>query len=256
MSYYFNNGGGSWVQRIPQATRALLIINIAVWLLCALNSQFNYITISRLGLHFWESRMFNPLQLVTYQFVHGGVTHIFFNMFALYMFGSLLERVWGTGRYLLFYFICGIGAGLVQEVIWSISWQHEYISAVAADNGLSYNYIKDTIQSQIQEGAPERMGNVAQFWNMLITVGASGAIFGLLVGFAFVFPNMPMYIFFIPVPIKAKYIVIGYGLIEIVFGATGALNSVAHYAHIGGMLFGLIIVLYWRYKGNLYGKRF
>lgn len=249
-----NYNGGSLLQRIPQATRVILLINVAVWLVCFFSPHFYNLTLDRLGLHYWGAKGFNPMQLVSYQFVHGGFMHLFFNMFALFTFGSLLERVWGTWRYLLFYFICGIGAGLVQELIWTFSWEHEYISAVISENGLVASDVTQMIRDQIASGLPERMANVAMFKSSLLTVGASGAIFGLLVGFAFVFPNMPMYIFFIPVPVKAKYVVIGYGVIELLFGASGAMSSVAHYAHLGGMLFGLIIVLIWYKRGILHGK--
>lgn len=248
-----NYNGGSWLQRIPQATRVLLLINIGLWLVCFFSPDFYNLTLRKLGLHYWASTMFNPMQLVSYQFVHGGFMHLFFNMFALYTFGSLLERVWGMWRYLIFYFICGIGAGLVQELIWSVSWEQEYISAVISENGLAGN-VAQLIRNEIAAGVPERMANVAMFQNYLLTVGASGAIFGLLVGFAFVFPNMPMYIFFIPIPVKAKYVVIGYGVIELIFGASGTLSSVAHYAHLGGMLFALIIIFIWYKRGTLHGK--
>lgn len=250
----YNNRGGSFLQRIPQATGVLLLINIAIWLICFFSPRFYELTLSRLGLHFWGSDTFNPAQLLSYQFVHGGFMHLFFNMFALLTFGSLLERVWGTGRYVVFYLICGMGAGLVQECIWSMTWEPDYVAAVAADNGRNVAEIKQMIYSQIADGLPERMANVDMFKRMLVTVGASGAIFGLLVGFAFVFPNIPMYLFFIPVPVKAKYVVIGYGVIELVFGASGALSSVAHYAHLGGMLFGLIMVFIWYKRGILHGK--
>lgn len=251
-----NNTGGSWLQRIPPATRVILLLCVGVWLVGFISPSFNYLALRKLGLHFWEASAFNPIQLVTYLFVHGNFMHLFFNMFALFSFGALLERVWGTQRFLIFYFVCGVGAGLVQEVIWACSWQTEYISAVAMDNHRAVSEIKDTILSEISEGATQRMANVAMFQNLLVTIGASGAIFGLLVGFAFVFPNMPMYLFFIPVPIKAKYMMIGYGLIELVFGVSGTLSSVAHYAHLGGMVFGLVLVYWYKKKGTLHGRFF
>lgn len=253
---YVNNTGNSWMRRIPQGTGMLMALCIIIWILCYINPNFRQITDSKLGLHFWGASNFNPLQLISYQFVHGNFYHLFFNMFALFTFGSMLERVWGTGRYLLFYFICGVGAGLVQEVIWSISWEQDYISLLAKGNDVDVSEIRNEVQQQISSHLSERMADVAVFKNYLVTIGASGAIFGLLMGFAFVFPNLPMYIFFIPIPIKAKYIAIGYGVIELVLGASNALDTVAHYAHLGGMLFGLILVLYWRHKGTLYGKRF
>ena len=250
---YFNNSGGSWIQRIPQATRILLIINVAMWLLCYANNSFEQLTYSKLGLHYWGASMFNPLQLVSYLFVHGGFMHLFFNMFALFSFGSLLERVWGTSRYVVFYFICGIGAGVVQEVIWTLSWEHDYIANIAVLNSLSFDEMKEVVKMQLAEGNSEFVWAMDGYKNSLLTIGASGAIFGLLTGFAFVFPNMPMYVFFIPVPIKAKYLMIGYGVIELFFGVSGTMESVAHYAHLGGMLFGLIMIFIWYKKNILHG---
>lgn len=252
----YSQGPLSWIMRIPPVTRALLVINIGIWIACAVSPTFYHIATGRLGLRYWSVDDFNPIQLVTYQFMHGGFTHLLFNMFALYMFGSLLERVWGTGRYVIFYFVCGIGAGLVQECIWTLTWQHDYMTLVAGQNGLEFNEIKEEISSEIFKGLPERMENVDYYLRSMVTVGASGAIFGLLVGFAFVFPDMPMYIFFIPIPVKAKWVAVGYGVIELAFGATGTMSSVAHYAHLGGMLFALIMILYWHLNGTLRGKYF
>lgn len=237
-------------------TRLLLIINIGVWLIGLIIPSFDHLATTKLGLHYWQSDLFNPIQLISFQFLHGGFTHMFFNMFALFMFGSWLERVWGSKRYLIFYLICGIGSGLIQELMWSFTWEHDYIAAVAADNALQFDGIKDLIHQEITANLPARMENIAMYQNMLTTIGASGAIFGLLTGFAFVFPNVPMYIFFIPIPIKAKWVVLGYGLLEVVLGSTNSLSSIAHFAHLGGMLFALIIVAIWHKQGSLHGKRY
>lgn len=250
----YNSGRSSWLERIPLVTRVMLILNVALWLGTFFSGEIGNLIYAKMGLHYWGSSAFNPLQLVTYQFVHGGFTHMFFNMFALYMFGSLLERVWGTWRYLIFYLICGIGAAVVQELVWSFTWQADYIAALAEQNFIGLEDIRGQVNAEIAAHLPERMMNVDFFQRMLLTVGASGAIFGLLAGFAFVFPNMPMYLFFIPVPIKAKYVVIGYGLLELSFGVVGALSSIAHFAHLGGMLFALVIIWIWHRKGILHGN--
>lgn len=250
----YDSGSRSWIGRIPPVTRVLLAINIAVWLGCLISPGFNHTVLSKLGLHYWGVPQFNPIQLVGYQFVHGGFTHLFFNMFALFMFGSLLERVWGGWRYIMFYFVCGVGAGLVQETIWTLTWQPDYIAALAAQNGLSVGEIKAQVEAEISQGVMARIDNVRYYQQSLLTVGASGSIFGLLVGFAFVFPNMPMYVFFIPVPVKAKWVVIGYGLLELAFGASGTMTSVAHFAHLGGMLFALIMIWIWHLRGTLRGR--
>ena len=146
---------------------------------------------------------FGLWQLVSYGFLHGGIGHLFFNMFALYMFGLPIEQAWGTRRFVIFYFVCMIGAGLVQLL-------------TAAVTGGIYP-----------------------------TIGASGAVFGLLLAFGMMYPNQRIMLLIPPVPIKAKYFVVGYGLLTLFFGLTGTMAGVAHFAHLGGMLFGLGLILYW-----------
>lgn len=146
---------------------------------------------------------FQLWQLISYGFLHGGLGHLFFNMFALYMFGLPIERAWGTRRFLIFYFVCMIGAGLVQLT-------------VAAVTGEIYP-----------------------------TIGASGAVFGLLLAFGMMYPNTTIMLLIPPIPMKAKYFVIGYGVLTLLFGMTGLMPGIAHFAHLGGMLFGLGLILYW-----------
>ena len=184
------------------------------------------------------------------------ITHLLFNMFSLWMFGRLLEQVWGSRRFLIYYMVCGIGAALIQEIVWLLTWEHEYISGIALLNGLSYHDMKGIVDSALAHGDSGFINGAASFKNMMMTVGASGAVFGLLLGFAFVFPNMPLYLFFIPVPVKAKYMVLGYAVLEFFFGITGTQSTVAHFAHLGGMIFGLAILLYWKRKGTLRGNLF
>lgn len=216
-----NNNTPSWLRAIPPVTRNLIIINVLIWLLEFIPG-FRAMLMQRLALHFWGAADFNPAQIITYAFIHEPKTiiHVGFNMFTLWMFGRLMEQVWGSRRFFIFYFVCAIGAALVQELVWQFSWMHE----LAAVNGL-------------------------------LCVGASGAIFGILLGFAFVFPNMPLYLFFIPVPIKAKYMVIGYAVLEFFLGVSGG-GTVAHFAHLGGMLFALPLIFYWKHNGTLRGGRF
>ncbi len=224
----FSNFRSGWRAQLPPVTKNLIIINVIVWLAEVLIPGYGDKIVNLLGLHFFEGSMFNPAQVVTYMFLHSqqSITHLLFNMFSLWMFGRLLEQVWGSRRFLIYYMVCGIGAALIQEIVWLLTWEHEYISGVAS------------------------------FKNMMMTVGASGAVFGLLLGFAFVFPNMPLYLFFIPVPVKAKYMVLGYAVLEFFFGITGTQSTVAHFAHLGGMIFGLAILLYWKRKGTLRGNLF
>lgn len=211
----------------------------------------------RLGLHYIGSDLFNPAQLFTYMFLHdpSGITHIFFNMFSLWMFGRILERVWGGKRYLLFYIVCGVGAALVQEGVWALTWRHDYIQGIAALNGLTYEHMQQIVDQAAASGDTGFIAGMADMKSHLMTIGASGAIFGLLLGFAFVFPDMPLYLFFIPVPIKAKYMVAGYAVLEFFFGVQGG-GTIAHFAHLGGMLFGLAMMLYWKKKGTLHGNGF
>lgn len=243
-----------WLDQIPPVTRNLLIINVLIWLVEALGGSFGMRLEDMLGLHFWGSDKFNPAQLLTYMFLHdrGTILHVGFNMFTLWMFGRILEQVWGSKRFFVFYMVCGIGAALAQECVWQLTFIHDYISAVAPANGMTYDMMSQIVGANPAHFAP----GIAAMKNAMLTVGASGAIFGLLLGFAFVFPNMPMYLFFIPVPIKAKYMVIGYGILELFLGVGGRMTSVAHFAHLGGMLFGLVMLLYWRHNGTLRGRSF
>ncbi len=243
---------------LPPVTKNLLIINIMLWLVEFIFPGFAERTLlPRLGLHYIGSDLFNPAQLFTYMFLHDptGITHIFFNMFSLWMFGRILERVWGGKRYLLFYIVCGVGAALVQEGVWALTWRHDYIQGIAALNGLTYEHMQQIVDQAAASGDTGFIAGMADMKNHLMTIGASGAIFGLLLGFAFVFPDMPLYLFFIPVPIKAKYMVAGYAVLEFFFGVQGG-GTIAHFAHLGGMLFGLAMMLYWKKKGTLHGNGF
>ena len=243
---------------IPPVTKNLLVINNKIWLVEFIFPGFAERTLlPRLGLHYIGSDLFNPAQLFTYMFLHdpSGITHIFFNMFSLWMFGRILERVWGGKRYLLFYLVCGVGAAFAQEAVWAMTWRHEYIQGIAALNGLTYDHMQQIVDQATAAGDSGFLAGMADMKSRMMTVGASGAIFGLLLGFAFVFPNMPLYLFFIPVPIKAKYMVIGYAVLEFFFGVQGG-GTIAHFAHLGGMLFGLAMMLYWKRKGTLHGNSY
>lgn len=255
----------NFLQRIPPATRNLLIINIGLWVLVEVLSflggslsSFSSRLVDILGLHYWGASEFNPAQLVTYMFMHSpkSIVHLLMNMFTLWMFGRLIENVWGAKRFLVFYFVCGIGAALVQELVWQFTCMHDYVSALAQQNGLPFDQMKTYIDRGMATGDMSLHSAFGAYKNSLLTIGASGAVFGLLLAFAFIFPNMPLYLFFIPVPIKAKYLVIGYGVIEFFLGVSNSISSVAHFAHLGGMLFGLILLLYWKRKGTLGGNFF
>lgn len=214
---------------LPIVVKNLLIINVLFFLATIATDVVLHIDLKDyLGLHYIGASDFQPFQLVTYMFMHGNFAHLFFNMFALWMFGNTLENIWGANRFLLFYFICGIGAGLVQELV-------QYIQFVTTLEG--YETVRIT-------------ANMDDYLNMMTTVGASGAVYGILLAFGMMFPNSTLYIYF-AIPIKAKWFVLLYGIIELYSGLNGA-DNVAHFAHLGGMLFGLILILYWKKKGNLY----
>ncbi len=217
---------------LPVVVKNLLIINGIMFLADVVMARLGIELNSIFGLHFFLASDFRPWQLLTYMFMHGNFSHLFFNMFALWMFGNTLENIWGTRRFLIYYLLCGLGAGVLQEGVQYI----EYITSLS-------NY--DTVN---MGGAIIPM---SQYLNYLTTVGASGAIYGLLLAFGMMFPNSMIYLYFL-VPIKAKWFVIGYAVIELLNGLGASGDHVAHFAHLGGMLVGLIIILIWKKKGRLY----
>lgn len=223
------------MDRIPVVTKNLIIINVLVWVASLVLPRVGVDLTSWLGLHFPGAKDFYAFQFVTYMFMHDthSFAHVFFNMFAVYMFGRVLEQVWGPKRFLIFYMVTGIGAGLVQE----LTWMYDLRSVIAAP------------QELINIGGGQILEK-PDFYNLFVTVGASGAVFGILLAFGMLFPNVPLYIMFVPIPIKAKYFVIFYGLAELTLGvANFSGDSVAHFAHLGGMLFGFFMIQYWRKKG-------
>ena len=227
---------------IPPVVKNLIVINFILWLAAVVAVRWGVDLNGVLGMHYWAADKFNPVQLVTYMFMHGGFSHIFFNMFALFMFGSTLEQTWGGRRFLLYYLVCGVGAGVLQQVVYTIEFQP---GKFFKTEFLQHATLSDVVHM--------RQYYMDVMLNRPVTVGASGSIFGILLAFGMLFPNTELYIMFIPIPIKAKYFVIVYGLLELYLGfANHAGDSVAHFAHVGGMLFGLILILYWKKKGKLY----
>ena len=246
------NSGGSIFKNFPTITKNLLIINILMWLAQITLPRVGINLTELLGLHYWGASDFNPAQMISYMFLHSDndFTHLFFNMFSLLMFGPLLERVLGSKRFLFYYISCGLGAALVQEIVWQFTWKDMFAPFFANAGGWSMEDAYKAIDAAIAQGE-----NIHAL-NALLTIGASGCVFGILLAFGMLFPNLPLYLMFIPIPIKAKYMVIGYGAIELFFGVTGTMDSVAHFAHLGGMLFGLLLLLIWKKKGNIGGNSF
>lgn len=260
---------------LPPVVKNLLIINglffLATW---SFQSAFDIDLPRLLGLHYVASEYFQPFQFVTYMFLHADFGHILYNMFALWMFGYLLENVWGSKRFLIYYMITGIGAGVIQTLVnwWEFSSIQQaaelYASQPSLDGFVAFvknhfpNYYEyhETIRSFITNWTfnPESGAYIDQsiaYTNQLIelkmnvpTIGASGAVYGILLAFGMMFPNMLVYIYFL-FPIKAKWIVILYGAIELFSGiSNNPSDNVAHFAHLGGMIFGFFLILYWKKK--------
>ncbi len=221
------------MNNIPTMTKNLLIVNflafVATWVLELRGIDLT----SMLGLHFFMAKDFHLFQFITYMFLHGGFTHIFFNMFALWMFGAVIERVWGPKKFLFYYISCGVGAGIVQEIA-------QYV-----------NYLSVGLAAYDQVNLGGTLMLTDDYLNLWTTIGASGAVYAILLAFGMTFPNERLFIIPFPFPIKAKWLVVGYIAIELFSALSGPGDGVAHTAHLGGMLFGFIMIRYWRkHPGN------
>lgn len=217
------------MRNLPTVTRYLLLSNFVVWMLDVVLQRYGIQLTNIFGLHYFTAEQFYFWQPFTYMFMHANFGHIFCNMFAVLMFAPVLENEWGSRKFLIYYLVCGIGAALVQEAVWALMFQSSF-SAMPAVKAAAYA-------------------------NGLVTIGASGAVFGVLFAFGWLFPNVPMYILFVPIPIRARIFVIIYALIELFAGLGGMIgftgDNVAHFAHLGGMLFGWLLLLWWRHgKGD------
>lgn len=239
------------MNRIPVVTKNLLAINVVMFLALIVADKNGIDLNNILGLHFYMSEEFHPYQLVTYMFMHGGFSHLFFNMFALFMFGRTLEYVWGPKRFLIFYVVAGLGAAFVQELVGAVRF-YNLVEGVDADK---LAIVFEEGAAALREGKNFIIPKLAEL-NLVLnsqTVGASGAVYAILLGFGMFFPNERMFVFPVPFPIKAKYFVIGYALIELYMGTMGTPDGVAHFAHLGGMLFGFFLIKLWRNKGEIGG---
>lgn len=240
-------------RNLPPVTKNLIIINVLIWLATEILGTRIGVSIENFAaLHYFSSPLFNPAQLLTYMFMHASFMHLFFNMFALFMFGMTLERVLGSKRFLFYFISCGIGAALIQEAVFAF-YINDYLKMLPEN---AMEIIRTQGAEIISQGMNYTDPNLGHL-NALVngaTIGASGAVYGILLAFGVLFPNQPIYLMFIPIPIKAKFFVIGYGLIEFYQGFYGgAGDNVAHFAHLGGMIIGLIMILYWKKKGTIYG---
>ena len=233
---------------IPPVVKNLIIVNVLLLFATFILEQAGTNLYTYLGLYYPASEHFMPHQIFTHMFMHGGLTHIFFNMFALWMFGRVLESVWGPKRFLLYYLVTGIGAALLHTFVNYL----EYRSVISQLTPDQIEYVKEVGTNIWTEGKNFTDPQLSKL-NMVLntpTVGASGAVFGILLGFGMLFPNTRLMLLFPPIPIKAKYFVIGYGVLELYLGFSQPGSNVAHFAHIGGMLFGFIMIKYWNKNRN------
>jgi len=235
--YYYSNGhdsgnrGSGFLAGVPRVTRTLIIINLFVYIATLVNGDL----VTRwFALYYPASQLFRFWQPVTYMFVHGGFWHILFNMYTLFIFGSVVERMIGERKYLLFYMICGLGAAAC----------HMGVQAIEA-----YQY-----SGGIAMGSQAAVQNYAML-KMIPTVGASGAIYGLLLAYAMLFPESRLTLLFPPVTLSAKWMVIIFAGIELLTGVTGTRMGIAHFAHLGGMIFGFGLIKYWKAKGTLFDRK-
>jgi membrane associated rhomboid family serine protease len=255
---------------ITNGVKAILLANIAVFILGYLVQMTGFDIDHALSLYYIKSQYFKPLQFITYMFVHAGFMHIFFNMFALTQFGSMIESVWGTKRFVFYYLVTGVGAGIIHMLVWHFQIM-PYTDAVAAFYaapspdalvalGNSTDVINDAVvaeladrwrtgfytNEQIMDSMEQELPKIqAALYNQSM-VGASGAVFGLLLAFGLMFPNLKLQLLFIPIGIPAKYFVLLYGVAELFFGIKDfSGDNIAHFAHLGGMLVGFVLLMIW-----------
>ena len=242
----------------------ILILNVLMFLVAMVfgKDQYGNLYLNKvLGLYLYGSSNFQPYQLITHMFMHGNFMHIFFNMFALVMFGVPLERVWGSKRFLIFYLVSGCGAALIQQ---GVSYYHvQQLMNSASDLNVDWSIVKEaagmstaTQLEEINAMLNKVISNSTVSFDLvqevffqfkIPVVGASGAVFGILLGFGMLFPNTELMMLFLPVPIKAKYFVIIYGAVELISGISNVPgDNIAHFAHVGGMIFGFILIKYWQ----------
>ena len=210
MSYYYDNGSrGGFMSNVPKAVKHIILIKVLMLVLTYLNNPLMSKWFALNPISF----IWKPWQLVTYMFMHGGFGHLFFNMYTLFIFGSVLENVWGTKKFLTFYFVTGIGAALVNIGV-------QYLTGSFA-----------------------------------LTVGASGAIYGILMGYAMLYPDSRLTLLFPPVSMKAKWFVLIFAGIELLLGiSNNPADNVAHFAHLGGLIFAFLLIMFWKKKHRLYGR--
>ena len=241
----------SFFSNLPPVTKNLLILNVLIWVFMAVVPASTGDRIMQLGgLHYITSPGFGVWQLFTYMFIHANFMHLFFNMWALLMFGAIIEQSLGSKRFLFYYLSCGVGAAIIQMVVFAIMINH----VAAGLNHAEYTMVLDNGWELMKQGYNYSHPLLGELNGLIngTTVGASGAVFGILLAVGMMFPNLTMYIMFVPYPLKAKWVVLGYGILEVFLGVAAPSDGVAHFAHLGGMLFGFVMLWYWRrqYRRN------
>lgn len=231
MNYYsYNQNRGGFLSNMPTAIRHIIVINVLIMVMTYLNEDFMY---EKFALFYPTSPFFHWWQPVTHMFMHGGIWHLFFNMYTLFIFGSVLERVWGTRKFLIFYFVTGLGAAAIHTGVEWIQMQ--------------------SWLTQAAEGSYAAQASIHAL-KMTPTVGASGAIYGVLMGYAMLYPDSVLTLIFPPISLKAKWFVLIFAAIELLTGLTGTGGGIAHFAHLGGLVFGFLLIWYWKKKHTLYGR--
>ena len=220
--------GGGFFTSLPPVIKNLLIINAVMLLVTFLAEDFMYRTFS---LFFFESEFFKPYQFVTHMFMHGGVFHLFFNMYSLVIFGVVLEHVWGSQKFFLYYMVTGLGAAALHSLVLWIDYSSQ-VAAFEAGNQYALENIRVLLSTP--------------------TVGASGAVYGVLLAYGMLFPNNVLQLIFPPVALKAKWFVLIFGALELWLGISNTGGNIAHFAHLGGMLFGFILIKYWKKNNRMY----
>ena len=248
MSFFDDGyGRGGFLSNIPAAVKNIIIVNVVIMIATFFRDSF---MVEKFALWFPASPYFEWWQPVTHLFMHGGLLHLFFNMYTLYIFGTVLERVWGAKKFLIFYFVTGVGAALVHM---GVQWW-EYSSALEAV-GLTTSQaaaLSGDIATSIEMGA-----KYIPTWSSTLfvpTVGASGAIYGVLMGYAMLYPDSIMRLIFPPIALKAKWFVLIFAGLELLLGMSSTGTGVAHFAHLGGLIFGFALIMYWKKKRQLYGN--
>jgi len=229
---------------MPPVVKNLIIINAVMLILTELLKISGINLNGILGLYFPKSEFFRSWQVVTHMFMHGGFVHLLFNMFALWMFGRVLEQVWGPKRFLVYYLVTGLGAAFFFELVQYIQYNKVMATISPEQLQMVYDSGGDAI-SQGRNFADAQMGKLNSILNVPV-VGASGAVYGVLLAFGVLFPNTQLMFIFPPIPVKAKYVVIGYAAIELYLAITSPGSGIAHTAHLGGMIFGYLLIRYWR----------